>query len=172
MKKLIIGVDNGVTGSWGVISSDFTDFFVVPTFKHRKYTKKAQNVSRIDLKELSKRLAKYKEICQTSEMIAVLERPMINPQRFQASTSALRAWEATLIFFEQNDIEYVYIDSKEWQKKMFNLGGIGSKELKESSLAIGNKLFPEYENHKHKDRDGLLIASYYYTFLNKKEIFG
>ena len=36
----------------------------------------------------------------------------------------------------------------------------GSDELKKMSLDVGNRLFPQFRDFKHPDRDGLLIAEY------------
>jgi hypothetical protein len=85
---------------------------------------------------------------------------MVNPQRFKASTSALRALEATIIVLEELRLPFQYIDSKEWQKEMLPKGIKGSSELKKASLDIGNRLFPQFKDVKHGDRDGLLMAEY------------
>ena len=52
-------------------------------------------------------------------MYCLLERPMVNPTRFQATASALRALEATLNVVELLKFSYSYCDSKEWQKHCF-----------------------------------------------------
>jgi hypothetical protein len=83
---------------------------------------------------------------------------MVNSTRFNATLSAIRALEATLIALEQAQWPYEYIDSKEWQKELLPKGLKGSDELKNASLDIGKRLFPEL-NIK-KDADGLLIAEY------------
>jgi hypothetical protein len=54
----------------------------------------------------------------------------------------------------------IYIDSKEWQKEMLPKGVKGSDELKKLSLDIGNRLFPQFRDFKHPDRDSLLICEY------------
>lgn len=38
--------------------------------------------------------------------------------------------------------------------------GCSGEELKKASLDIGNRLFPQFDNIKHPDRDGILIAEY------------
>lgn len=163
-KRLIIGIDNGVTGSWGVVGEK--EMFLKPkTIKFRKYTKDEKYITRIDFSSNLRVLNSIVKDIPLYQTLAVLERPMINPRRFVSSTSALRCWESTLILMESIGIPYVYIDSKEWQKKMLSgFGALGAEELKKSSLEIGNKLYPQFSNHKHPDRDGLLIASYYYNY--------
>ena len=54
----------------------------------------------------------------------------------------------------------MYVDSKDWQKVLLPKGTKGSDELKKASLDIGNRLFPQFADNKHKDRDGILIAEY------------
>jgi hypothetical protein len=83
---------------------------------------------------------------------------MVNSTRFNASLSAIRALEATLIALEESKLPYEYIDSKEWQKHLLPKGLKGSDELKKASLDIGKRLFPSLE--LKKDADGVLIAEY------------
>lgn len=90
-------------------------------------------------------------------IIAGLERPMVNPRRFFASMSAMRAVESTLIALEAFDIPVTYLDSKEWQHVMLPKGLKGD-DLKKGSLAIGKKLFPKLP--LKVDADGVLIAEY------------
>jgi hypothetical protein len=83
---------------------------------------------------------------------------MVNSTRFNATLSAIRALEATLIALERSQFPYEYIDSKEWQKVLLPKGLKGSDELKAASLDIGKRLFPSLDIKK--DADGLLIAEY------------
>lgn len=158
-KKLFIGIDNGVSGTIGIIGEEVR-FFKTPTRSVLKYTKKKANITRIDHKELFKVLAEYTDKYKTNEIIVALERPMVNPQRFNASTSALRAWEATIIVVELLGLPYMYIDSKEWQKVMLPKGLKGSSILKKASRDVGERLFPDFKEIKHEDMDGILIAEY------------
>lgn len=158
-KKLFIGIDNGVSGTIGV-TGDKTVFIKTPTKSVVKYTKAKGNVTRIDYPVLKDFLQEVTTGYEDSEIIVVLERPMVNPKRFNASASALRAWEATLICVEELGLPYSYIDSKEWQKTMLQKGIKGSSELKKASLDVGNRLFPMFKEIKHEDRDGILIAEH------------
>jgi hypothetical protein len=83
---------------------------------------------------------------------------MVNSTRFNATLSAIRALEATLIALEESQFPYEYIDSKEWQKLLLPKGLKGSDELKKASLDVGKRMFPELEIKK--DADGLLIAEF------------
>ena len=86
---------------------------------------------------------------------------MINPMRFKAPVSAIRAMEATIIFLETTKIPYAFIDSKEWQKALLP-HGLKGEELKEASVMVGKRLFPQFAEfiQKHGDADGMLIAEY------------
>ena len=89
----------------------------------------------------------------------LIERPMVNPKRFAASTSALRALEATLITVEDLDMAYQFVDSKQWQRVFFP-GVKGSGELKKASLQYGKQFFPSLGSKFEKDADGILIAEW------------
>lgn len=156
--KTFIGIDNGVSGTIGIINDNETVFLEVPTFTQQNYTKKRANISRIDFNAMIGILSKYK----ADDCLVLIERPMVNPSRFRATTSALRALESILIAIESLTLPHMYIDSKEWQKVLLPKGVKGSAELKRVSMDIGGRLFPQYLEliRKHKDADGLLIAEY------------
>ena len=158
-KKLFIGIDNGASGTIGVVGGKvYFDF--VPTKKELSYTKKKQYITRLDYNKFISFLFEIGKGFSADEIIVGIERPMVNPQRFKASMSAIRFLEATLIALEQDGLPYVYIDSKQWQRLLLPSGIKGSAELKKASLLIGNRLFPQHKDHKAKDRDGLLIAEF------------
>ena len=166
--RLYIGIDNGVSGSIGVIKQDKSfreyNFFETPTFSQQDYTKTKKNVTRIDYKVLKKRLHKLSFPLAPECIFVALERPMVNPGRFKATTSAMRAMEATLITLDllgNGQWSFQWLDSKEWQKVLLP-SGLKGPELKTASRDIGMRLFPRCKNRikKHKDADGLLIAEY------------
>ncbi|MCA9750113.1 MAG: hypothetical protein KC414_13470 [Romboutsia sp.] len=159
MKKLFCAIDNGVSGTIGIISDNSIDFIKTPIKSEQNYTKKKGNITRIDFNKLREYLAEATKGYSTEEIIVALERPMVNPTRFQATTSALRALEATLIAVETLDLPYFYIDSKEWQKELLPNGTKGDA-LKKASVDIGSRLFPQFKDIKHPDRDGILMAEY------------
>ena len=154
-ENTIIGIDNGVTGSIGIISESGYVFIPTPTKKERNYTKKKAYITRIDVVKLESLLKDY------SGMV-VIERPMVNPGRFKSTMSAIRALEATITVLERLGLPYEYIDSKEWQKSI--LPGTSGEQLKEESKWLGCKLFPNFKDQitKHGDADSLLIAQYKY----------
>lgn len=158
MSKVFIGIDNGVTGSIGIITDESSEFFMVPTFSQQSYTKAKANITRIDHEALFNKLSQYKD----SQIYVMLERPMVNPTRFKATVSAIRALEAVLTVLERVSCSLTYIDSREWQSKILPLGSRGTPELKKDSLDIGMRLFPMHAAlfRKHKDADGMLIAEH------------
>ena len=155
VNRTYIGIDNGVSGSIGIVSPTGWSFFHMPTRSCLNYTKEAKNVTRIDVPKLTDLLYNTFVPC-----FIVMERPMVNPARFQASASALRALEATLIVIEQLNIPYMFIDSKEWQKEMLPKGIKGSDKLKEASKQVGIRLFPQFKDLYKGDADGILIAEW------------
>lgn len=149
-----VGIDNGVSGNIGILHSVAKPrYYHTPIKKELNYTKTKKWLNRIDIEKLGDLLD------LAEETIVFIERPMVNPGRFQASVSALRALEATLIVLEQLKLSYQYIDSKEWQKELLP-SGLRGDELKKASLQVGERLFPKINFKGFNDADGLLIAEY------------
>lgn len=156
MSKIFVGLDNGVSGSIGIVGNDIEPVFVkTPVKKEQDYTKKKKIITRLDYSDFMELFSKYNK----NDICVLVERPLLNPSKFVASTSALRCHEAELIMLEIMGVRHIFIDSKEWQKVMLPKGCSG-EELKKASLDIGNRLFPQFADVKHPDRDGLLIAEY------------
>jgi len=156
---IYIGIDNGTTsnGIGVVCDSGESYLYKTPIKKELSYTKVAKNISRIDHPKL---MEVFKEIISNAKdepLMAGLERPMVNPGRFFASMSAIRALEATLIALEVHGIPYVYLDSKEWQHVLLPKN-VNKDELKSASLTIGKRLYPKLP--LKVDADGILIAHY------------
>ena len=153
---LKIGIDNGVTGSIAIINDNELQLHATPTKKVINYQKKKSNVTRVDVPKLKEILEPFKG----SITIVNIERPMVNPTRFAASASALRALEATLIVLEELGLGYKFVDSKEWQKKYLQEGIKGANNLKKASLERGIQMFPslEEEIRKQGDADAIFIA--------------
>lgn len=148
-----IGIDNGVSGTIGILSKNSLAVSVpTPTRKEQNYTKTKKWVSRIDAPRLHALLEPY-----AGEALVLLERPMVNPGRFVATGSALRALEATLIVLEGLKLKPAFIDSKEWQKALLP-PGLKGEALKSAAIDVAYKLFPHLS--RLKDADGLLIAEY------------
>lgn len=156
MSKVYVGIDNGISGTIGVVGEGIDPVFVkTPVKKEQDYTKAKKIITRLDY-------SKFMELfsgLNKNDVCVVMERVMVNPTRFAATASALRCHEAELIMIELLGCKHMFIDSKEWQKAMLPKGCSG-EELKKASLDIGNRLFPQFEGVKHPDRDGLLIAEY------------
>lgn len=160
-KTRFIGIDNGVTGTIGIIDENGSSTFLkTPVFKQQDYTKAKKQVSRIRAEELFKILEC--EIGKEGETMIMLERPLVNPQRWESTMSAMRSMEATIIIIELLGLPYEFLDSREWQKALLPKGVKGSAELKKASLEIGERLFPQHSEliDKHKDADGILIAEH------------
>ena len=171
---VFIGIDNGVSGSIGCIDeSGAAHLFATPVKSSLNYQKtKVKHITRIDVQAFRKLLSqlRYKNGTGgrlTTEMSckALIERPMVNPQRFDATTSALRALEATLIVLESLGIGYEYCDSKSWQKMLLPYISVADKKdypakLKQISLEVGQRMFPNIDWAGRKDADGILICEY------------
>jgi len=157
---LYIGIDNGVTNNGiGVINSEgVAELYPLPVKRELSYTKEAKHITRVDFSAICELFGTIIADFNEPTVKVGLERPMVNSTRFNASMSAIRALEATLIALEHSQWAYEYIDSKEWQKHLLPSGIKGSDELKKASLDIGKRLFPQL-NIK-KDADGLLIAEF------------
>ncbi len=152
---IFVGIDNGVTGSIGLIYEDRTTAFLpTPVYKTRSYTKEDKYIHRILWQDLVNNIPHGSSV--------YLERPMVNQKAFTATASALRALEATLIVLEMLNIAPAYIDSKEWQKEFISSSIIGHDDMKIASMNIGIELFPNHASKikEHGDADGLLIAEY------------
>lgn len=157
MSKIYIGIDNGTSGTISVLGEDIEPIFMkVPIKVEQNYTKSKQDVTRLDAKAFRELLEAY----NTNDVTIIMERPMINPTLFKASISAARCFEAELVVIELLQLRHMYVDSKDWQRLLLPKGTKGTNELKKASLDIGNRLFPQFEEHKHKDRDSLLMAEY------------
>lgn len=158
--KTYIGGDNGVSGSWALISDGAALFVPVPVKREQNYTKAKATITRVDVFALEDILRRWID-GRVNDVRVFLERPMVNPGRFKATTSALRSLEATLVCLERIGLSFEYVDSKQWQKELLPKGLKGA-ELKHASKDIGKRLFPglSKEIDKQKDADGLLIAEW------------
>ena len=155
--KTYFGIDNGVTGSIGIIKGETKLMVKTPVKAVQDYTKAKKKITRVVADELIQILSQN----PSSDRLALIERPMVNPTRFKATVSAVRCLEATLIVLESLEIPYMFVDSKEWQKELLP-AGCSKDQLKKASLDIGCRLFPHMTQmiEKQKDADGLLIAEY------------
>jgi len=162
--RVIIGIDNGATGTIALVGLFNPIFMETPVKKGQDYTVKVQNVSRIDWARLKELLEDWKSKADEQEtpIFAYVERPYTG--RFPKTVAiAARAYEATIIILEQLGIGYEAVDSGHWQKGMLPKGTKTSVKLKKASRDVGCRLFPMHAEliKKHTDADGLLIAEYY-----------
>lgn len=164
MSKLYIGIDNGSTGTIGIIHNDYIKFVNTPIYETLSYTHKAQYIKRLDVNKFNELIINslYKTNLDCKSAICILERPLINPKMFKATLSAIRIFESQLIALDMLSIPYVFVDSKNWQKEMLPVGTKTTPELKKASMCVGLRLFPTEEDtiKKHKDADGILIAEW------------
>lgn len=162
-----IGIDNGVTGSIGIIDSEGAYTLIRPkhyVFKAQDYQKKKQNAGRIDVHSFYQILETY-SLSGNAIVHVMMERPLVNPQPkyFATSLSGIRTMEAMWIVIQQmHRLPLQFIDSKEWQSVLLPKGTKGSPQLKKASITIATRYFPlmAEEIRKQKDGDGLLIAEY------------
>ena len=172
--KVLIGIDNGSTGSIGSIfykeapnekGYEIVDVTLIktPIKKVRSYTKEEHYVSLLDLYKMSQYINIIKSNC--CSCIIYTERPMINPIRFKSSVSACMNFASLLNIIEVCNIEkYYVIDSKKWQHTYFDNSIAGSKNLKDESKRLGLTLFSNYDKItkviKSRDADALFISLY------------
>lgn len=156
MSKIICAWDNGISGSCAIIYPDNSLFFCpTPVKKELNYTKTKKWINRLDH-------VKVKEILSPlvgKPAIVLIERPMVNPGRFQATISAIRCLEALLICLQDLNLPYRMEDSKKWQKAMLP-SGLKAEELKIASLSVGKRLFPSLADSFKKDADSILMAEW------------
>ena len=181
---IIFGLDNGATGTVScLIPYDKNDIkiYFEKTFNHvdLDYQKDINYIARIDWTKLkdwfnniikkAKRnyIKKYNK--EDIKISVILERPMINADRFKQSKNAARAFESTLMVLEMLELEknYIIIDSKKWQHYFFGKNTV-LIDLKEASKNKGieyltNLNEKKYKNElntikQHGDADSLLIC--------------
>lgn len=155
MSKIYVGLDNGVSGSIGIITNKEVKYIHTPIKKELNYTKTKKWLNRVDYIKLFDILAPI-----SLEVVMIyIERPMVNPGRFQATVSALRALETTLNVIENLNLPHQYVDSRGWQLELLP-SGLKGPELKEASLQVAKRLFPKVDFKGFDDGDGLLIAEF------------
>ena len=81
--KMYIGIDNGVSGTIGIIYGNQTWFFETPVKKEQNYTKKKGNISRIMYTQLRDKLNDIFLETRPESIMCLIERPMVNPTRFK-----------------------------------------------------------------------------------------
>ena len=116
-----------------------------------------QKISRIDWRLLKEWFENCIQIAKSSienpEIVVVMERPMINPQRFMQSKNAARAFEATTIVLEMVGLaeNTMVIDSRNWQHFFFGKNTV-ALNLKKESERKGLSLISGYIIRRRKSR--------------------
>jgi hypothetical protein len=163
-----IGIDNGVTGAVGIVETERTNVFLFPTpvIRELSYTKKKQFVHHLDVPLFATILTIAENLAKgnTNHVLAVLERPMVNPERFKATLSAVTCFMQQYTVLRYRYIPFRYIDSKEWQREMLP-SGLEKEQLKDASLDVAQRLFPvlnlgESTILTKQTADAILIAEY------------
>jgi len=155
--RTYLSIDNGVSGSICVLDDLHSIFIETPSKKEQSYTKKKQDIERIDYPVLYSFIYELKDL----DLKVLIERPCVNPGRFKTTMSAMRSLEATMIVLENLGLTCEVIDSRQWQSVMIpNIKG--SDNLKKASKELGIELFPQHKEliTKHKDADALLISEW------------
>jgi hypothetical protein len=148
--KAYIGIDNGVTGAIGIIFKGKSYLTKMPVRSEQNYTKAKGNITRVDHVSLLKILKPY----ATVPVAVVMERPMVDPKRFQASASALRCLEAVLVCLETLGLPKIYCDSKEWQKELLPYSISRNKKKKEGNKKTAqSKLRRRVKKPTKKERE-------------------
>ena len=151
----LIGMDNGSSGSLGVLEHGKPYFYKTPTKSSLNYQKsKDTYVTRVDINKLREIFLQH---YVKGETYAILERPLNNPMMYKASLAAMRALETTLILLEELEIPYAFLDSKNWQKLYLGADIKGRDNLKAKSKELGQLIFPDFKND---DFDGYFICLY------------
>lgn len=159
MAKVFVFVDNGPTGSIGVIREDGTspEYIPVPTYKERNHTKgKSRHTTHVDYDAL---VGILRRVSKSGEIVLASERPLINPGRFFATISGVRAHEVFLCAARSLKLSPACTyDSRNWQPEA--LGPFSVGESKERSRQIGTQLFPQFAEliAKRGEADGILGA--------------
>ena len=159
--KITIGVDNGTTGTIGIITPDGAIFETMPT-KDELQGRAGKVIKRVDWEALRHLLLPYHD-CGADKVRVFVERPFTG-KFLNAVLPGQRSYEAVLVVVEMLRFSRTTVDSRDWQKTM--LAGVsGSPALKLASRLRGCALYPQFADQikKHGDADGLLISHYFHN---------
>lgn len=171
--KVVIGIDNGVTGAYCIFVGDRAKFLnLMPVNRVTNYTKKEQFIQRIDNEELYYQI-KYQiktflvHYHYIDSVTFLMERPMINPTRFKQSISAARAFENTLVAFERvertfcnNPISFSlhFTNDKEWKEHFRFPKKVDKKKIVERVLSYKD-FFDAKEESSPLDYNSLQMSA-------------
>lgn len=160
---ITIGIDNGTTGSIGILTPSYCRFLETPSMKS-VLGKANREIRRIDHRQLVSLLRQIQRGFPGMEIRAYMERPYTG-KFVNAMLPGQRAFEAILVCLEQEGVSYTIVDSKTWQKALIAPEIKGSEALKEASRKRGCELYPDLCDaiNDHGDADGLLIAHHFHA---------
>lgn len=165
---ITVGIDNGQSGSIGIITPTGTTFEPIPTQPYLHYGKAGSIGQRLHRLVLKAMLAPC--LCPglgepwvgADNVRVYIERPF-SGRFIKAVVPAHRFFESTVTVMEDLALGYEVVDSGPWQKGM--LGKVkGSAALKLASKLRGEQMYPQFRDfiREHGDADGLLMARYYH----------
>lgn len=166
--RVTVGIDNGSTGSVGIIGPNGAIFEKVPTQPYLHYGKKGSIGQRLDRAALINLiLGQIDKPTEIANVRAYIERPF-SGRFINSVVPAHRFFEATIIVMEDLKIGYEVVDSREWQPPI--LGNVKtSAKLKLASELRGVQLYPQLRDaiKSHGEADGLLIAHFFHHNVNR-----
>lgn len=157
---IFCGIDPGVTGAVGQLSSEFEDFVdvqMVPLLPQKSGKKEYDIRGMADMIDFGDG--------ENNQVFVVLEKQHAFPKQGVVSTGSIMRgygiWEGILSAL---NLDYITVPPQTWQKELIP-GKTG--ETKQRSIAMAGKLFPEVSLFAGKGRtphhglsDALLIAEY------------
>lgn len=155
--KVYIGIDNGVSGSIAILTSngELLGWSRTPTYKRLSYAKTGRLESCIDRVHLKYLLQPYKD----GPALVLMEYPYLNPTQFATSFSATTSFADTRSVVEDLGMAHDFKPAKEWQKVMIpNVKG--TIDLKQASTSLAKRLYPKLVIPKGCDGDAVCLAEY------------
>lgn len=152
--KTWIGIDNGTSGTIGIIGDTIDPIFI----HNREYTRKQSN---------AKSSARELDIIAFSEIVtrfsvtgAVIERPFTGSYRNSEVAGAYFHGSARAIL-ELKLIPFIQVDSRHWQKPLlgidkFNEAGLTKRLSKSKGILRWPMLREQIDDHG--DADGMFLA--------------
>lgn len=159
MGRVWVGIDNGTTGTIGIIFSRGDYMFTrVPSKEEINYQrKKVHTITRIHRQNLITLLTG--SLAGASDVRVMIEKPYTQAIASQALTCGHRALEAVLNVVEDLSYPHEIIPASDWQKMLLP-AGLKGIQAKRAGVDVCRKLFPQLDWDKIKDADGMLIAEY------------
>ena len=109
MINLYLGVDNGATGSVGILLGSTGDFFPTPVKQVPNYTKEVQMIGRIDLPVFKKKIMEYYPTNSEYTIRCLIERPFMAPVTTIDYTEFIKE--------EKKDDNSLFVDNK-WMDRI------------------------------------------------------